>query len=331
MVSESPISRGFRTAFREPAIVLAEIAWRWTFGLAALALVAGSFFAYLDTLRVSNLELLALRGYPRWLIADAIGHILHGSPRLVMAAAIVLPAIFALWVAAATVGRAATLKALLRREGCVALSPQLGLNFLRASVTLASLIGYLGAAILAGRAAAGPVDVRPGVFLLVFVVLGTAVAFARSRVNWFLCLGAIPAARGGCDTFTAISEAAGLFRRHPGRFAGAGAVFGTIHGVLFAFCTVVCLLALSLADKAPPAATVFLLAVITLAYFAAVDFLYIARLAAYVAIDESDRTPPPVPVLVSPEPVPPAPEPPPLLDLPPVSEPGLPSPEGATG
>lgn len=327
MVSESPISRGFRTAFREPAIVLAEIAWRWGFGLAVLALAAGSLFAYLATLPVSKFELMALRGHPRWLIADAIGHILHGSPRLVMAAAIVLPAIFVLWVAAATIGRAVTLKALLRREGRLAFSPHLGLNFLRASVILAALIGYLGAAILAGRAA-GTTDVRPGVFFVVFVVLGTAVAIVRSRVNWFLCLGAIPAARNGHDTFTAISEAAGLFRRHPGRFTGAGALFGTIHGVLFAFCTVVCLLALSLANKVPPAATLFLLAVITLAYFAVVDFLYIARLAAYVAIDESDRTPPPV--AVAPESLPPAPEALPMPDLPPVSDPGLPSPEGAT-
>ncbi|MFZ3211271.1 MAG: hypothetical protein WA188_07125 [Terriglobales bacterium] len=45
MVSRSPISEGFRRAFREPTIVLAEIAWRWSFGLAALALVAGSLFA----------------------------------------------------------------------------------------------------------------------------------------------------------------------------------------------------------------------------------------------------------------------------------------------
>ena len=228
MSSTSPISEGFRTAFREPAIVLAEIAWRWSFGLAALALATGSLLAYLATLPVSKFELLALRSHPRWLFADAIGHMLHGGPRLVMAAAIVLSAMFVLWIAVATVGRAATLKALLRREGRVALSPQLGLHFLRASVTLAALIGYLGAAILAGRAAAGPDDVRPGVFFVVFVVLGAAVTIVRSCVNWFLCLGAIPAARDGHDTFTAVSEAAGLFRRHPGRFAGAGALFSTI-------------------------------------------------------------------------------------------------------
>jgi hypothetical protein len=327
MSSTSPISDGFRTALREPAIVLAEIAWRWTFCLAALAIAMGSFVAYLDVLPVSNIEILALRGHPRWLIADAIAHILHSGPRLVRLAAIVLPAIFVLWVAAATVGRAATLKALLRRQGRVALSPQLGLNFLRASVALASLIGYLGALILAGRVAADGADIRPGIFSIVFFALGAAITIVRSRLNWFLFLGAIPAARGGHDTFTAISEAVALFRRHPSKFAGAGAVFGMIHGVLFAFCTVVCLLALSLTGKVPPAATLFLLAVITLAYFATVDFLYIARLAAYVAIDECGRTPP---ATVMPESLPPAPEPPPMPNLPPVSEPGLPSPEGAS-
>jgi len=321
MASESPISEGFRRAFREPAIALAEIAWRWTFGLAALALAIGSLLAFLDTVSVSNADILALRAHSLWLIAEAIGRILHDGSGLVRAASVVLPAIFVLRVAAATIGRVATLKALLGREGRVALPPQLGLNFVRASVTLASVVGYVGAAIIAGRTASGDADVRLGVFLLVFVVLGAAITIVRSRVNWFLSLGAISAARDGCDTFSAIGEAVALFSRHAGKFAGAGAVFGTIHGVLFAFCTVGCLLALSLAGKVPPAATVFLLTVITLAYFAMVDFLYVARLAAYVALDESDRTPPPVAVV---------PEPPPMPTLPPVAEPGLPSPEGAT-
>jgi len=313
MASESPISQGFRTAFHEPAIVMAEIAWRWSFGLAALTLAVGSFFVYLDTLPVGNLEGVALHGGTRWLIAAAAGRILHGSPRLVMAAAIVVPGIFVLWIAAATAGRAATLKALLRHEGPIALAPQLGLNFLRASVSLASWVGYFGVAIIAGRAAVGPEDVRPGVFLMVFVVLGGVVAIVRSRVNWFLCLGAIPAARVGHDSFTAIREAASLFRRHPGKFAAAGGVLGVIHGVLFAFGAVVGLLALSLAGKVPTAATLFSLAVVTLAYCAALDFLSIARLAVYVAIDESDRTPPPE-AAVALEPTPPALPPMPTLE-----------------
>jgi len=129
----------------------------------------------------------------------------------------------------------------------------------------------------------------------------------RSRLNWFLCLSAFPASREGSDSFSAIGAALGLFRRQAGKFAMAAAVFGTIHTVLFVFCTVISLLVVSLADKLPPAATLFLLATITLAYFAAVDMLHIARLASYVAIDQNDRTPPPV--VVAPEPPPALPQP----------------------
>ena len=303
MASYSPISDGFRAAFREPAIVLAEIAWRWSFGLAAWALLVASLFAYLDSLPAGN---LGQDGDTLWLLAAA-GRILQNTPHLVPVAAILLPAIFFLWAAAATIGRAATLKALLKREARIALSPQLGLNVLRATASLASLIGYLGAAIIAARVAAGPDDVRPGVFFLAFILLAAVIAVVRSRLNWFLCLAAIPASREGSDTFSAIGAALGLFRRQAGKFAMAAAVFGTIHTVLFVFCTVISLLVVSLADKLPPAATLFLLATITLAYFAAVDMLHIARLASYVAIDQNDRTPPPV--VVAPEPPPALPQP----------------------
>jgi len=324
MTADSPISAGFRTAWREPAIVLAEIAWRWSFAIAALAIAAASALAYLNTLPVTDSELAGLRAHPRWLVTALIGHILYGSSSLIATVAIILPAISALWMAAATFGRAATLKALLKREEDVAFAPQLGLNFLRSAAMLASVIGYLGAAIVAGRIAAGAYESRPGVFVVVFVAVGAVIAIVRSRIDWFLGLGSIPIARDGCDSFAAISRAVGLFRRHAAKFAVAGAVFGTIHTALFAFCSVTCLLVLSLAGKAPQAAMMFLLAVIALAYFAAVDFLYVARLAAYIAIDEDDRTPRPV---VTAELIPPAAQPHPPL----ISGPGLPSPEGASG
>ncbi len=323
MPSPSPVNDGFRQAIRDPALVLAEIAWRWTFGLAALALTIACLFAYLNTLTVTRIELLALRSRSPWLVADAIGHILYGGgPRLARIVAILLPGIFVLWIAAASFGRAATLKALLRRDR-IALGPQLGLNILRASVILACLIGYIGALLLASRASSANGVVRPGAFLLVFVVLAAAVTIVRSRVNWFCYLGAIFAARDDDETFTAISKAAGLFRRNAGRFLGAGAVFGTIHGVLFAFAAITWLLPLSLAGKLPASVTTVLLAIITLWYFALCDFLYIARLAAYVAVDEQDRTPPTARVAAAPEAVPPVSGLPSSSDLPPVAEPGL--------
>ena len=324
MPSASPIVDGFRRTFRDPAIVLAEIAWRWTFGMAALALAIACFSVYLDTLAVTNIELMALRSHLPWLVADAIGHMLYGSgARLARIAAILLPAMLTLWIALASFGRAATLKALLRLEDRIPLRPQLGLNILRASVMLGSLIGYVGALIVAGHAASADRTNRPGAFLLVFILLAAAITIVRSRANWFCYLAAIFGARDRDETFTAISKAAGLFRRHTGTFLGVGAVFSTIHAVLFAFATIICLLALSLAGKLPGTVTVLLLAAITLSYFALCDFLYVARLAAYVVLDEQDRTPPTGRVAAAPGPISPVPQPPPPSELPPIAEPGL--------
>lgn len=322
-MSFSPTSEGFSRTLREPGLVLAEIAWRWTFGLAALALATACVFAYLNTLHVTNIELLALRSHVPWLVADAIGHILYGSgPRLARVAAILLPAIFVLWLAAATCGRAAILNALLQREHRIRVSPQLLLNFLRATLTLAALIGYLGALIVAGRAASTDGESRPGTFLLVFLPVAAAISIARSRVNWFLSLAALFAARDGDDPLSALVKATSVFRRHAGAFLSAGAVFGTIHGVLFTFAAVACLLAFSLAGRLPVALTVILLATTTLFYFALCNFLCIARLATYVALYEHDRTPPAAPAVVTPGPMSPASEPPPSVP-PPMAGPGF--------
>jgi len=310
MVSESPISEGFRRAFREPAIVLAEIAWRWTFAVAASALAIGSVAAYLDAFPVSNAEILALGRQPRWLIAVAFNHLLQGGPRLLRVASILLSGLFVLWIAAAALGRAATLQAMVRRDGRVAILPQLGLTFLRAGVTLASLVGFFGVLVFTDLAAAHASDTSSGVFVGVVLLLGVAIAMLRSRINWFLSLATIPVTRDGCDTLTAIGEAVALFRRQTRKFTGAGAICAALHGVLFVFATVVCLFALSLVGRMAPAGPLLVLTLVTLGYFVAVNFLFIARLAAYVAIDERDRTPPAT--VVAPESPPPAPEPPPL-------------------
>jgi hypothetical protein len=300
MASDSPIREGFRTAFRNPVIVLAEIAWRWAFGAAALALIGASFLAYLTTFTVTDVDALELRSHMRRFLVDAIGHILLGSgPLLLRIAAILAPAVFVLWVFIASVGRTATLNALLGRTDYIPVRPQFTLNFLRASVLFASFIAYIGALLLAGRAAATADDIRPSIFIVLFVIAGTAIAVIRSRLDWFLSVAAITAARAENDSLGAVNAAVHLFRRRIGIFVSAGAVFRAIHIVLFAVATVLVLLSLSIRSVIDVA----LIIAITLAYFALLDFLHVARLAAYVAIDEIDRRAPPAPTAVEPPPV----------------------------
>ena len=56
----SPTLEGFRAAFRRPSLTFAEIAWRWSFGAAAVALFA---FALLEYFKGHARNELA---HPKW-------------------------------------------------------------------------------------------------------------------------------------------------------------------------------------------------------------------------------------------------------------------------
>ena len=110
----SPTAEGFRAAFRRPSLTLAEIIWRWTAGATAAALFFFGLFEYLYTLPVTNGELLFLRTRYPYLVGEAIAHILRGSlNRAVMAGVLAALMLSVLWIVAASVGRIATVRALL--------------------------------------------------------------------------------------------------------------------------------------------------------------------------------------------------------------------------
>jgi len=114
MSRPSPTLEGFRAAFRHPSLALAEIAWRWSVGAAACTLLGFSFFEYLNTLPVNSGESLFLRSRQPILISRAIAHILRGSlTRVSMAALLGAAGLTVLWIFAASLGRAITVRALL--------------------------------------------------------------------------------------------------------------------------------------------------------------------------------------------------------------------------
>jgi len=114
MSRPSPTLEGFRAAFRQPSLALAEIAWRWSVGATACTLLGFAFFEYLNTLPVNSGELLFLRSRHPILISRAIAHILRGSlTRVSMAALLGAAGLTVLWIFAASLGRAITVRALL--------------------------------------------------------------------------------------------------------------------------------------------------------------------------------------------------------------------------
>ena len=285
-----------------PSFGLAEIAWRWSFGASVVLLLTFSFFEYLNTLPVTRGDLLFLKTRQPALISQAMLHIFRGSGLRLVEVAIVLGIFLATgWISLATLARAATIKALLahfrEREAApsqttarVHLGSLFGLNFFRVGITVAATVGCF-AAILLGGAASPEGDPSPGSAFLIFLSIAMLVWLAWSVLNWFLSLASVLVVAGGQDTFGAIAAAVALCRNRAGSVFAAGTWFGLAHLAAFVIATSVVAFPLAFARVLPGGMVFGGVSLVTLGYFAAADFLYIGRLASYVAIFGLPDTP----------------------------------------
>jgi hypothetical protein len=286
MKPPSPTLEGFQIMFRLPLLGLAEIAWRWSFGLATAAGLLFSIREYLASLPVTAGEMLLLRTRQPVLILQALARIFQGSaPRATTALVVLMLALSLAWIVLASLGRTATLKTLVEHfhgsRGRVPLTSLLALNSLRAATFLAAIVGVVGA-ILAARAASPPDDPSPGSVLLIFWMLTMLVGLACLLLNWYLSLAAIFVVNDGASTFEALAAATDLCRSRPGSLVAAVIWFGVAHTGMFVVASSTAALPLGFAAVLPGSMVFGGLLLVTLLYFAAVDFLYVGRLAAYV-------------------------------------------------
>jgi hypothetical protein len=312
MQRRSPTLAGFWTVVSRPSLGLAEISWRWSFGFAATLLLTFSAIEYLDTLPVTSRDELMFRTRQPALISRAIAHILRGSsPRLIAAVILLAITLSLAWIVLASLGRVATVRSLLdhlrpgdpqnlsgessallrRSSGRFHLRSLIGLNFFRAAVALAALVGCV-AAFLLGGAASPADDPSPSSAMLIFVFVVMLVGLAWSMLNWFLSLAAIFAVVDASDTFGAINAAVGLCRDRFGSIFAANTWFGLAHLVIFVIASSVVGFPLAFAGVLPAGVVLGGVLLVTLLYFAAADFLYIGRLAAYIAIIEQPEVAP---------------------------------------
>ncbi|MFB3813808.1 MAG: hypothetical protein ACE14L_06825 [Terriglobales bacterium] len=274
---------------RTPALWLAEIAWRWTFGLGSLLFVCLACLQFTRSIHVSNSDLHVLRSGDPFLVAGTLAGILHDTAALLLRIlTLLVPAIAVLWTFAAALGRAATLNVLLRHPAQRFWS-LLGLSFLRATLTLAAIVAFFGSGMLAGYRMEPTSDPQRAIaqaqaVAAAFLVAGLVIAIVWALLNWLLALATVFAVRDRCATVEAVAEAVRVCRRNLHDFLTVSTWFGFWRAVLL----VVAVIATGGVLAAAGSLTVAIVAValITVVYFALVDFLYIARLAAYVAIIE---------------------------------------------
>lgn len=318
MKRRSPTLQGFKLIFGRPSLGLGEIAWRWSFGAGAAALLCFSFFEYLDTLPVSNRDLFLLRTRQPALISRAFAHIFAGSGARFMAAAVLLGLTLALaWVVVASLGRAAVIKSLLSyfwadepgKTFPFRMGPLFGLNFLRAGSVLAVMIGSIGAMVLGGMASSEK-DPSPGAAFLIFLAVAALAWFAWAVVNWVLSLASIFVVINNADTLGAIDDAVGLVRDRTGAVLASSTWFGIGHIAALSVAGSAIAFPMAFAGVLPGGVVFGGMLVVALLYFAVADLLYLGRLGSYVWIVEGPEIEP------EPEVISPPPTQPPALMLP---------------
>ncbi len=310
MPRPSPFARGFRALRREPSVLLVEIAWRWIFGGIAAALIAWAMAVFLRSVAVSKGNEYLLRSLNPTVMGYALREILHGKwARLIRLSLIVGASLSVLWILTASVARTATTRVLLEHVASeygetLATRSRLrtvgALQFVRVMLLWIGFAIYLASAFVAALLTSNADETNTGAFLLLFVCMFGVSAVLLSFFNWVLLLAPIFALRDALPFSSATAAAWRLTRSRAGSLSGLNLAHLVLRLVWFVFMSGVAVVPLGFVRVFPGSVVFLAMLVITLAYCAVADALFVARYAGYIEIAEQERRPEPRPLPVSP-------------------------------
>jgi hypothetical protein len=279
----NPITQGLRAVTRDPAIFLVEILWRWSFALMACLLIVGVGLMLLGPLHVGHAWDTAWRSRDPQRMAQLLVTVLLILGMKAVIAALAIPvAIAFLWSIFSALGRFVTVRRLRAGLTSMRFRSILALQFVRGFVSWFCFVLFFGAtfgeALIASR---GP---KPDLLLYYLMVMPSVVVISAFwlTVNWYLSLAAFfgheeQSFRG------ALRQARQTIRQQRSDFAGTGFVFLLFRTIILMIAMAICGLASGMEGTAPQSYFVLLM-VVSLAYCAIADFLYMARMAAYLAL-----------------------------------------------
>lgn len=304
----TPVRDGFAAVLHEPALLAAELTWRWCFGFSAIALSVCSVALFLKSISLSRADQFLLGTLQPALLAATLKHVFQGSlPRLLLEQALLLLGLTLMWSFAAAVGRAATLNRLLAMFS-ISDEPQpqnwhfwslFLLELLRAmwtqiAIAVTVLLAATGA-VLAGRQ-------RP-VVAAASLSFGVGCAcLAGFALNWYMGTAPLFCLRNGVSAREALEQTATFSRECGGHLARISSVFLLIRTMWAAALGFVFVAPLELAGKTNGRWIALLMGLAALVYFVGADALRLARWGAYVALLEE----PSEPVMSANEPVAPS-------------------------
>lgn len=301
MSQPSPTLEGFRAAFRMPSVTVAEVAWRWAVGAAATASLFFVISEYLRSLPVNKLDAAFLKTRKPLLVERAIAHIFQGTlNRAAVAALLAASALAVLWIVASSAGRMATVSALLeyfQTHFTSRVSPAtsrrfaevrglVGLNFYRIVVTVAVGLAIVASAMIAGLESSRSIP-HPGLSMFIFMLIGGLTCVLWGELNWFLSLASIFVVSNREDSFGAVSATVNMMRREAGSVFAVSAWNAIAHLTAFAGASSFFFGLLLFVHIVPAPLIITGELLVSLVYFAVIDWLYIARLGGYIFIRQS--------------------------------------------
>jgi hypothetical protein len=281
MSRSQAVRTGFTEILKQPAVLAAELAWRWAFAVTGWMLATYALLIFLKSLPVSDAQLLGLSGIIPGTVGYALASIFAGSgPKMVKVIVVLAMGMAVLWWFAASVGRTVTLRALMPGRDA-RFADMFRLHAVRVVMALVVALAYVGSIMLASSYAAANARFR-----MVFWPLVILIVIAWSSLSWYLTLAPVVATRNTGGTLRAIFDAAIFSRERGSQFAWVSFFFGLVRFSMFIAGLFVFLFVLSIALQLPAAAAIVLLALYAGVYSAVATFLHLARLAAYVRIVE---------------------------------------------
>jgi uncharacterized membrane protein len=293
----SPLRDGFAALRHEPALLAAELTWRWCFGVSMLALAIFSTGTFLDSIPVSRLDELLLGTFQPQLLVAALRHIFRGTlSRFLLEQALLIMGVTLLWSFASAVGRAATLRRLVAMFGSDDESQPSGWHF--GSIFLLQLLRAMWTQIAFGIA----------VFLLIYgstmaelerpVVAALALSFGVGfasfvgfSLNWYLGIAALFTIRNGARAKEAAEQAIEFSTRQGTRLLLLSLGFLLMRLIWAAVMVSLFLAPLSLMGTVGGRWVALMMGLLALLYFVGADTLSLALWGAYVSLAEDDSHP----------------------------------------
>jgi hypothetical protein len=276
----NPVNQGLRAVLRDPTILLMEIVWRWSFGAIAFLLLFFSVVTLLGSIHVSETDAAAWRSNNPTLMAQAlVTMLMESGPRIMDVAAWVLPVITLLWIMLGAAGRTFTVNRL--GKGTISFPTVLALHCARAVLLWLAVAGLTAAILFDVRVSTRGLETD--LFLYYALVFWSVVLIGVfwAAANWYLSLAPICSLKRGAGFLKSTWQAIRLARSQSGDFGGISLIFGIYRLVALAIAFVLCVLPSGLMGTWPRSYSAWVVAV-SLAYFAFGDFLYLARMAAYL-------------------------------------------------